>query len=312
MSYPNNPSMKQRFEGSDGKRLLISALQAQKIFTGISEAATSFADKVEVIEVYEGENLITEGSTDNQIFFILTGSFSILVKGKQIAIRSSNDHVGEIAAIDPTQHRTASVMALQDSVVCRLGEPALADLAHQYPNIWRNLGIELAKRLAQRNQLVSAVNEVIRVFVISSVEALPIAQEIQSIMSHDQGILMTIWTDGIFKASHYAIEALEAALDESDFAIAIAQPDDNAETRGTERKVPRDNVIFELGFFMGRLGRKRAILLEPRGEEVNLPSDLSGLTAIGYKSGPSKDLPALLAPACHSLRKIINELGPRS
>jgi predicted nucleotide-binding protein len=43
-------------------------------------------------------------------------------------------------------------------------------------------------------------------------------------------------------------------VDASDFAIAIAQPDDVTKTRGKRKNTPRDNVIFELGFFMGRLG----------------------------------------------------------
>ncbi|MEX3901302.1 MULTISPECIES: TIR domain-containing protein [Paraburkholderia] len=38
---------------------------------------------------------------------------------------------------------------------------------------------------------------------------------------------------------------------------------------------PRDNVVFELGLSMGRLGRKRGILMEPRGEGVKLPSDMA-------------------------------------
>ena len=49
------------------------------------------------------------------------------------------------------------------------------------------------------------------------------------------------------------MESLERELDQSDFAIAIAQPDDLTESRGEAKPTPRDNVIFELGFFMGRL-----------------------------------------------------------
>ena len=50
------------------------------------------------------------------------------------------------------------------------------------------------------------------------------------------------------------------------------------ESRGKPWPVPRDNVIFELGLFMGRLGKERAILMEPRDEDVKLPSDLAGVT----------------------------------
>jgi predicted nucleotide-binding protein len=81
--------------------------------------------------------------------------------------------------------------------------------------------------------------------------------------------------------------------------------------RGTEWPTPRDNVIFELGFFMGRLGRERAILMEPRDKKVKLPSDLAGITTIGYQFG-GPDTAALFAPACHELREHITKLGRRT
>ena len=141
----------------------------------------------------------------------------------------------------------------------------------------------------------ASAREKIRVFIISSTEALHIAREIQSQFEHDK-FFVDLWTDGVFRASNYAIESLEQAVGDSDFAIAIAQPDDLTSSRGQIGLSPRDNVIFELGFFIGRLGRKRTFLLEPRGEEVKLPTDLAGLTMIGYRYGDSKSLPSLLGP----------------
>lgn len=44
---------------------------------------------------------------------------------------------------------------------------------------------------------------------------------------------------------------------------------------------------------MGRLGRELAILMEPRGEEVSLPTDLSE-TTIPYKYAVAKGLSASL------------------
>jgi predicted nucleotide-binding protein len=167
---------------------------------------------------------------------------------------------------------------------------------------------ELARRLEQRNALVTSVSERIRVFIISSTEALEIARAIQSAFDHDP-FNVTVWTDGVFRASQYAIESLERALDQSDVAIAVAQPDDITDSRGERRATPRDNVIFELGFFMGRLGRHRALLVEPRGEEIRLPSDLAGINTITYRYDAG-DLPRSLATACNRLREIIRDLGP--
>lgn len=73
---------------------------------------------------------------------------------------------------------------------------------------------------------------------------------------------------------------------------------------------PRDNVIFELGLFMGRLGKARAILMEQRGKDVKLPSDLTGITTIPYQFVKEGENAALMGPACNKLRDHINTLGP--
>ncbi|RYD39910.1 MAG: cyclic nucleotide-binding protein, partial [Verrucomicrobiaceae bacterium] len=75
----------------------------------------------------------------------------------------------------------------------------------------------------------------------------------------------------------------------------------------------RDNVVFELGFFMGRLGKARSFLVERRGEEVKLPSDLLGLTTLAYRwSGDQKELSAAIAPVANRLRQIFSDLGPNN
>ncbi len=51
----------------------------------------------------------------------------------------------------------------------------------------------------------------------------------------------------------------------------------------TGRRRGRPNVIFELGFFFGKLGRHRvAVLLDPNVEK---PSDIEGLVYIWLDSG---------------------------
>jgi CRP/FNR family cyclic AMP-dependent transcriptional regulator len=303
--------LKERFEGDAGRRLLIDALKAQKVVAGNSALAEELAGMVEVMVVQTGETLIRQGASDNDLFFILTGSFNIVINGKVFAKRGINDHLGEMAAIEPSQSRTATVVANEDSVIGKLSEPQLADVGQRYPDIWRYFAKELIRRLAQRNAFIDPAREKIRVFVLSSTEALDVAREIQNNFVRDN-ISVVVWTDGVFKASAYAIESLEQAVEDSDFAIAIAQPDDLTNIRGETKPVPRDNVIFELGFFIGRLGRKRTFLLEPRGEGVKLPTDLAGLMTIGYQYGEPKDLPSLLGPACHQMRKIIKDLGLRN
>ncbi len=68
------------------------------------------------------------------------------------------------------------------------------------------------------------------------------------------------------------------------YAVVLLTPDDTCflegEGRETHSSRARQNVIFELGFFIGKLGRSRVCSLYR--ENVELPSDYSGVTYIPY------------------------------
>ncbi|MBF4003025.1 nucleotide-binding protein [Burkholderia pseudomallei] len=301
--------MIERFAGDTGKRLLVDAFQAQRIVGGDSNLAKELADSVELIEVKTGQTIIQQDGEDNDLYFIITGAFDIVVNATRIRQRGPGDSVGEMAAVEPIQRRSATVTAAEDSLVAKLTEAQLTDLASRYPDIWRRMAKELAKRLLERNRFVNAKRDKIRVFVISSAEAIPVARLLQDQFARDP-FLTVPWNQGVFKVASYTLDDIERELDQCDFAIAIAHGDDSTTSRGTEWPAPRDNVIFELGLFMGRLGRKRAILMEPRGEGVKLPSDMAGITTIPYVYDPKADTEAKFGPACNALRNHIMSLGP--
>lgn len=302
-----------RFTGERGRRVLVEALKMQKLVQGVTDVAERLADVGELIEVKASDRIIEQGAFDNAVYFILAGSFEIVVNGKAVGARGPNDHVGEMAAIMPYLPRSATVIAQTTSVVLKLTEPQFAELGNDYAHIWGRVAKELAHQLMQRNALVTKARTHVRVFVMSSVEALEIARAIQSGFAHDS-FSVVVWTDGVFRASQYALESLERELDQSDFAIAVVQPDDRTESRGHILPSPRDNVLFELAFFMGRLGRHRTFLVEPRDDNggLKLPTDLKGINTVRYKRAPSEDLAAAIGPACNEIRQVINELGPNN
>lgn len=303
--------MRDRFEGESGTRLRMQGILAQKLVGGNTELAAAIDENSELRIFQPGEALIEQNGVENDVFLILAGSVDVMVNGRIVGHRSANDHVGEMAAIEPAQPRSASIVAKDETVTLVLSEPTLAKYGSQYPEIYRCIAKELARRLMQRNAHINSTHDEIRVFVISSVEALEVARSVQNALAHDP-FVVKIWTDDVFRVSNYTIESLEDEIDISDFAIAIAHSDDVTESRGKNWPAPRDNVVFELGVFMGRLGRSRAILMEPRDEGVKLPSDLTGITTIPYIFEDGGDNAALMGPACNQLRDHIARLGPNN
>lgn len=73
------------------------------------------------------------------------------------------------------------------------------------------------------------------------------------------------------------IEKFEACAKEVGFAVVLLTPDDLvvASAASGSNSRARQNVIFELGYFAGKLGRGRACLL--RKGDVEMPSDLFGV-----------------------------------
>lgn len=301
--------MLERFQGDTGKNLRIESFSSQTIVGGDVKLAEALAEVSEIVEVNAGATLIEQNGEDDDIFFIFSGSLSIHINGRRLGARGRGEHVGEMAAIEPTQRRSATVIAEDRSIVAKLTAQQFSTLAKTYPDMYRQIARSLSRRLLERNKHVGTLREKVRVFIISSAEALPVARLVRNAFEHDP-FITTIWTDGVFRVANYTLTSLESEIDDSDFAVAIAHADDLTESRGKDWPSPRDNVVFELGLFMGRLGRQRAILMEPREEKVKLPSDLSGITTIPYRFENGRDAAAQIAPACDKLRQHILDLGP--
>lgn len=302
-------SLKKRYED---RTVLIDALLNQKIIRGDKTIAAAFADSGELMEFAAGKNVITQGDSDRSLHFLLSGKGQIIINGVRLYHREPPCTVGEMSAINPSVGRSATIEAAENMVTLKVGYEKFAEVGEAHPEMWRLVALDLAGRLEQRNCLVNRANSRPRVFMICSAEALPIAKSIRVGLSHDADI--EIWSDDmIFPAGGYPIEALEEQVNIADFGIALCEPDDLVTARGKTSAVPRDNVIFELGFFMSRLGRHRTLLLVPQRTDVTLPSDFKGLTPLPYATADnSKDRAMALGPVIDRISAIIEEKGVRA
>lgn len=97
-------------------------------------------------------------------------------------------------------------------------------------------------------------------------------------------------------AGRTILEKFEEHAVSASYSVVLLTADDEGGASSTSEHRPRgrQNVIFELGFFFGKLGRERvAVLLDPRVEK---PSDIEGLVYIvldaggGWKQTLAKEL----------------------
>lgn len=142
-------------------------------------------------------------------------------------------------------------------------------------------------------------------FIGSSSEGLQIAKKLQEGL--DYTVEATIWHQGAFGLSTGSLESLVAATEKYAFAVLVLTPDDVTTKRDATKNSPRDNVLFELGLFMGALGRHRTFIVYCRDNEIELPSDLAGVTAATFAERVDGNLRAALGPVCSKLEDAIKE-----
>lgn len=157
-------------------------------------------------------------------------------------------------------------------------------------------------------------------FIGSSREAIKYARAIHEQIKRTAQV--TPWYGGTFGANSYTMEALERQLEYSDFGVFVFSPDDVALIRGKHVFVTRDNTLFEMGLFWGRLGRRRVFCIvpdhvEPDDQQIqdvtikdyHLLSDLQGLTLLEYELRTDEDYKSAVDVACgHIINAIETEL----
>jgi hypothetical protein len=118
-----------------------------------------------------------------------------------------------------------------------------------------------------------------RVFVASSTASATLAHRLADRLKPD--VAADVW-DTLFKPGDNTLDNLLLFSSLYEFGIFVLSADDLTTAKDVQRYQPRDNVIFELGVFMGSVGRSRAfaVVVDDGGGDVKLPSDLAGNTYV--------------------------------
>lgn len=148
------------------------------------------------------------------------------------------------------------------------------------------------------------------VFIGSSSEGKRYAEYLQAAL--DDYCEVALWDQGVFGLSESGLSALVAETQRVDFAILVLTPDDLTLKRATTSPSARDNVVFEAGLFVGALGPKRTFLVHAKDLQLDLPTDLAGITTCTFRSQRhDANLRAALNIAALAIREVMTTLGVR-
>lgn len=135
------------------------------------------------------------------------------------------------------------------------------------------------------------------IFIGSSSEGIETARAVKS--NFDKEADVDIWDENLFGLNKSTLETLINRASFYDFAIFILSPDDQAKIRKKKDSIPRDNVLFEFGLFLGAIGVNRAFFIAE--ESVRILSDFAGITRTTYRK--RENMVAAVGDSCNTIRK---------
>ena len=135
----------------------ILALKGVDIFSGTpSDVLLQLALAVEDVHLSAGEELFREGDLGTSMFVIAAGLVRVHKGDQTIVELGRREIVGELAALDP-EPRSASVSAIDPSLLYRIDQETLAELMVDHPEIVQGVIRELAKRLRNTTAVYDGV-----------------------------------------------------------------------------------------------------------------------------------------------------------
>ena len=143
------------------------------------------------------------------------------------------------------------------------------------------------------------------VFIASSAEGLSVAEAVNIKIENE--VRVKQW-DNAFDLSSVTISSLIKRAQESDYGVFVFHKDDETTIRGEKYSTVRDNVLFELGLFIGSLGIEKCFVLLPKSKETEfrLPTDLSGVTMTVYDD-EIDDMVDAVATSCAKIKHAIKK-----
>jgi CRP-like cAMP-binding protein len=130
----------------------VVALHGVGIFAGVpGRSLVAVAQRAVEVEVPAGSTVIAEGALDDHLFAVVHGRLRVHQGGRDLAIIEAGATVGELAALLP-EPRSASVTALEPSLLLRIDRLVLDELLADRPELARGIITALVTMLRGRDR----------------------------------------------------------------------------------------------------------------------------------------------------------------
>ncbi len=117
------------------------------------EYLADIATVIEEIEVNAGEKIMNKGDIGTSMYIIAEGKLKVFDGSKEIAILKEKNVVGELSALDP-EPRSASVVAIEDSVLFKIDRDSLYQIISENVEITKGIIKVLCNRIRASNLII--------------------------------------------------------------------------------------------------------------------------------------------------------------
>lgn len=139
------------FRGTHGRPEIAEAVHRARLFDGMTdEQVERLAEAMHLREIEAGEEIVSEGGTDQTAALLLERSAEVHMDGARVGRVEAGEILGELALLTGESHR-ATARATERIRVAVLTHEALTVLVRTRPDIamvlYRNLALDLRERL---------------------------------------------------------------------------------------------------------------------------------------------------------------------
>lgn len=217
---------------------LESGLDSLEFLAGLDAAERAqLAAELETVPMKRGDVLMRQGEIADALYIVVSGRFAVTVAGRSQPISEigPGQPIGEIAFLAGGT-RTATVTALRDGLVLRLGRGEFQALTAKSPALWSTITVALARRVAELNKAQAPPPDPRpRTIALIHAGAEPVPQAFVDLFMSElrrraRARLVTapvarraLRTDPTFEGVR-ATEALNALESRNDYVVFLAEP----------------------------------------------------------------------------------------